>query len=81
VQAWTRDDAWVHAWYESCGFVQRYSYLHVYMQPDEAREEVVLRTEGLRPVLAFAHYTGDAREEVRRRFRRVHDDVLYERKL
>jgi ribosomal protein S18 acetylase RimI-like enzyme len=81
VQAWTRDDEWVHRWYESCGFSERYSYLHVYLQPDEAREEVTLRTEGLRPVLAFAHYTGVERDEVRRRFRRVHDDVLFERRL
>ena len=81
VQAWTRDDQWVHRWYESCGFSERYSYLHVYIQPDEARAEVTLRTEGLRPVLAFAHYTGDERDEVRRRFRRVHDDVLFERRL
>ena len=81
VQAWTRDDAWVHAWYESCGFVQRYSYLHVYVQPDEARDEVSLRTEGLRAVLAFAHYTGDEPAEIRGRFARVHDDVLFERAL
>ena len=81
VQAWTRDDRWVHAWYEACGFEQRYSYLHVYMQPDEARDEVTLRTEGLRPVLAFAHYTGEARDEIRSRFKRVHDDVLFERRL
>jgi ribosomal protein S18 acetylase RimI-like enzyme len=81
VQAWTRDDEWVHTWYESCGFSERYSYLHVYLQPDEAREEVTLRTEGLRPVLAFAHYTGAERDEVRRRFRRVHDDILFERRL
>jgi GNAT superfamily N-acetyltransferase len=81
VQAWTRDDEWVHRWYESCGFRQRYSYLHVYVQPDEARDEVTLRTEGLRPVLAFAHYTADDRDEVRRRFKRVHDDILFERRL
>jgi hypothetical protein len=71
----------VHRWYESCGFQRRYSYLHVYMQPDEVRREVTLRTEGLRPVLAFAHYSCDARDEVRRSFRRVHDDVLFERRL
>jgi ribosomal protein S18 acetylase RimI-like enzyme len=46
VQAWTRDDDWVHAWYESCGFLQRYSYLHVYLQPEEAREEVTLPRRG-----------------------------------
>jgi ribosomal protein S18 acetylase RimI-like enzyme len=81
VQAWTRDDPWVQEWYEACGFAKRYSYLHVYMQPDEAREEVSLRSEGLKPVLAFAHYTGDDPDAVRRRFRRVHDDVLFERAL
>jgi GNAT superfamily N-acetyltransferase len=79
VQAWTRDDPWVHRWYEACGFTPRYSYLHVYIQPDEAREEVTLRSEGLKPVLAFAHYSGNDREQVRRRFKRVHDDVLFER--
>jgi ribosomal protein S18 acetylase RimI-like enzyme len=81
VQAWTRDDEWVHAWYEACGFQRRYSYLHVYMQPNEARDEVTLKTEGLRPVLAFAHYTGDEQDEIRGRFTRVHDDVLFERRL
>jgi ribosomal protein S18 acetylase RimI-like enzyme len=79
VQAWTRDDAWVQRWYESCGFRRRYSYLHVYLQPDEAREEVTFRTEGLRAVLAFAHYTGPEPDELRRRFARTHDDVLFER--
>jgi ribosomal protein S18 acetylase RimI-like enzyme len=79
VQAWTRDDEWVHAWYEACGFRRRYSYLHVYMHRDEVRGEVTLRTEGLRPVLAFAHHTGDDRDELRRRFKRTHDDVLFER--
>jgi ribosomal protein S18 acetylase RimI-like enzyme len=77
VQAWTRDDPWVHAWYEACGFRRRYSYLHVYVDADE----VTLATPGLKPVSAFAHYTGDHRDELRRRFGRVHDDVLFERAL
>jgi ribosomal protein S18 acetylase RimI-like enzyme len=81
VQAWTRDDPWVQRWYIRCGFRERYSYLHVYVQPHEVRDEVTLRTEGLKPVLAFAHYTGEARDEIRRRFERVHDDVLFEREL
>jgi hypothetical protein len=37
------------------------------------------RSEGLKPVLEFAHYNGNDREQVRRRFKRVHDDVLFER--
>jgi ribosomal protein S18 acetylase RimI-like enzyme len=83
VQAWTRDDAWVHAWYEACGFRKRYSYLHVYLRPEEVRGEVTMRTEGLKPVLAFAHYTAGPRgeDEIRRRFARTHDDVLFERAL
>lgn len=80
VQAWTRDDAWVQAWYERCGFRLRYSYLHVYLQPDEVRHEVTMKTPGLKPVLAFAHYTGGppVDDELRARFERTHDDVLYE---
>jgi hypothetical protein len=35
----------------------------------------------LRLVKALAHYTGDRREEIRQRFSRVHDDVLYEKRL
>lgn len=84
VQAWTRDDEWVHTWYEACGFRRRYSYLHVYLNPKEVRsEQVTLRTEGLKPVLAFAHYTGGppVEGELRRRFERTHDDVLFERAL
>jgi ribosomal protein S18 acetylase RimI-like enzyme len=81
VQAWTRDDPWVQAWYEACGFRKRYSYLHVYLQPHEVAREVTMRTEGLRPVLAFAHYAGGppVEDELRGRFERTHDDVLYER--
>jgi ribosomal protein S18 acetylase RimI-like enzyme len=83
VQAWTRDDEWVHAWYEACGFRRRYSYLHVYLRPDEVRGEVTMRTEGLKPVLAFAHYTAGppGEDEIRRRFARTHDDVVFERAL
>ena len=80
VQAWTRDDAWVQAWYEACGFRRRFSHLHVYIQGDEVPGEVTLRTAGLKPVLAFAQYTEEqGRDELRQRFRRTHDDVLFER--
>ena len=30
LEAWTRDDLWVHGWYENNGFVNVNSYLHVY---------------------------------------------------
>ena len=78
LEAWTRDDAHVQAWYESRGFVQVESYLHVYVELHEGLRELFPITEGLRPVKLFAHYTSDGRDEVRQRFDRVHDCVLYE---
>lgn len=33
------------------------------------------------PVLAFAHYLGQEKEEIKRKFKRVHECNLYERKL
>ena len=82
-EAWTRDDPWVQAWYESQGFVQIRSYLHVY---PHGRDEIdgVLSSElpGLKPVKVFAHYTAEeGRDEIRARFERVHDCVCYERRF
>jgi hypothetical protein len=57
--------------------VQIDSYLHVYLERDDLRA-----FDGeLRLVKALAHYTGDRPEEIRQRFSRVHDDVLYEKRL
>jgi ribosomal protein S18 acetylase RimI-like enzyme len=76
-EAWTRDDAATQRWYERHGFVQIDSYLHVFLEREQLRE---LDGE-LRLVRAFAHYTGDRGDEVRARYARVHDDVLYEKRL
>lgn len=81
-EAWTRDDQHVQAWYESRGFVRVDSYLHIYIELDEGLRDVFPVTgDGLRPVKVFAHYVGDRPDDMRRRFARVHDDVLYERRL
>ena len=81
-EAWTRDDPWVQRWYESLGFQQIRSYLHVYVH---GRGEVdgVLTSElpDLKPILTFAHYTGNDRGAIRSRFARVHDCVCYERRF
>jgi ribosomal protein S18 acetylase RimI-like enzyme len=77
-EAWTRDDAHVQAWYESRGFVRVDSYLHVYVELDDGLRELFPIAEGLRPVKLLAHYVGEDRDEIRRRFARVHDCVLYE---
>jgi ribosomal protein S18 acetylase RimI-like enzyme len=81
LEAWTRDDAWVQRWYESRGFEQIYSYLHVYVDGRAELDGIVSSELDLRPVKLFAHYTGEAKDEIRSRFERVHDCVLYERRL
>lgn len=81
LEAWTRDDPHVQAWYESHGFEQVTGYLHVYVEVREGLRELFPITEGLRPVKLFAHYVGDDPEGVKRRFERVHDCVLYERRI
>jgi hypothetical protein len=52
-------------------------YLHVYLE----REDLRAFDGELRFVKAFAHYTGDRPDEIRKRYARVHDDVLYEKRL
>jgi GNAT superfamily N-acetyltransferase len=80
-EAWTRDDLHVHAWYSLRGFEIVESYLHVFIELDEGLRQLFPITEELRPVKLFAHYVGDDREAVRRRFRRAHDCVLFERRF
>jgi hypothetical protein len=71
----------VQAWYESHGFVQIDGYLHVYIERNEGLKELDGALGELRLVKAFAHYTGERPDEIRARYRRVHDDVLYEKQL
>ena len=81
-EAWTRDDPWVQRWYESRGFEQIVSYLHVYVHGRSETDGVISsELAGLKPVQVFAHYTGDERDEIRARFDRVHDCVCYERRF
>jgi GNAT superfamily N-acetyltransferase len=80
-EAWTRDDPWVQKWYESHGFEQIRSYLHVYMHGRSEITGVVSAELELKPVKIFAHYTGDRPDEIRARFERVHDCVCYERRF
>jgi ribosomal protein S18 acetylase RimI-like enzyme len=77
LEAWTRDDAPTWRWYERHGFVRVDGYLHVYLERGDLRH---LDGE-LRLVKALAHYTGDRPDDIRRRYARVHDDVLFEKRL
>lgn len=80
LEAWTRDDAHVQRWYETHGFTLIYGYLHVYLERDDLRP-LDGQVGELRLIKAFAHYTGDRPDEIRERYGRVHDDVLYEKPL
>jgi len=80
LEAWTRDDAHVQRWYETHGFTLIDGYLHVYLERDDLRA-LDGQVGDLRLVKAFAHYTGDRPDEIRQRYGRVHDDVLYEKQL
>lgn len=80
-EAWTRDDTSVQRWYESHGFEQIRSYLHVYVHGKSETEGVIGAELELRPIKVFAHYTGDRPDEIRARFERVHDCVCYERRF
>jgi GNAT superfamily N-acetyltransferase len=82
MEAWTRDDRWVRSWYENNGFVQKESYLHVYMEGDaELKGDVSAGLKDLYPMQVFAHYTGGDADGVKNSFKRVHECVCYEKEL
>ncbi len=69
-------------WYESQGFVQIRSYLHVYVYGRNEMDGVISsELPDLKPYRVFAGYTGDERGAIRARFERVHDCVCYERRF
>ncbi|EJP98465.1 GNAT family N-acetyltransferase [Bacillus cereus] len=79
LEAWTRDNLWVHGWYEKNAFVNVDSYLHVYSDhTDEIKYVINSNIKQLNPVQTFAHYTGENKEEIRKQFKRVHECTRFE---
>jgi len=80
LEAWTRDDPEALAWYQAQGFRLIDTYLHVYLDYDEAGQVLKSDLPGLRPVKVFSHFSRDPARfaEVRQRFKRVHDCNLFE---
>lgn len=75
IEAWTRDDAWVLAWYHALGFVEDSHYLHVYADYRARAGEpadAVTSHHGLNAVTVFLHAELDTETEMRRRFKRIH---------
>lgn len=82
IEAWTRDDRFVCDWYLAKGFSPMESYLHVWVDGrDELEGAIKSEIPGLMPCLAFAHYVGDDRDAIRKRFARVHECVRYETRI
>lgn len=82
LEAWTRDDDWVRKWYFKNGFIERESYLHVFIDGGQELNGVIQSNiPQLYPVQVFAHYVGENKEEIRKRFKRVHECCCYEKYL
>ncbi len=82
LEAWTRDDQFVRDWYLAKGFAPMESYLHVWADGrDELKGTIKSEIPGLMPCLTFAHYVGDDREAIKKRFARVHECVRYEMRI
>lgn len=67
VDAWTRENASAHAWYEHCGFTERFRYLHVYASGDDLPSFL-----GLPVVQAFLHAPIEQEADLRARHTRVY---------
>ena len=78
LEAWTRDDKWVNAWYKNRGFNWKEVYLHVYAEGDECDEITESKIEKLFICNSYGHYVGENKEEILEKFKRVHECNLYE---
>lgn len=66
IEAWTRDDAWVLAWYRALGFVEDSHYLHVcadYRAGAGEPADAVTSHHGLQAVKVFLHAELDSESE------------------
>lgn len=81
LEAWTRDDEWVNTWYKNSGFQQVDSYLHVYLEGEELKGHFETEHPKLYPIFSFAHYVGDNKEAMIKKFKRVHECVCFEKPL
>ena len=81
IQAWTRDDEFVLDWYKNRKFEKRESYWHVFSSGDECDEISKSKINKLYICNTFCHYNGDNPEEIKKKFERVHECNLFEKKI
>lgn len=82
LEAWTRDDQWVNNWYKNNRFEHVESYLQVFMDgEDELKEIMMSEISGLYPIQTYAHYVGEDKDTIRKKFKRVHECICFEKKF
>ncbi|MGP4071073.1 GNAT family N-acetyltransferase [Piscibacillus sp. B03] len=82
LEAWTRDDEWVNNWYKSRGFNQVSSYYHVFIGgSQEAEAATTAKIPNFKLLQGFAHYSGDQVDDIKSKFKRVHECRCYEKEL
>lgn len=73
LDAWTREDPEALAWYAASGFVEEYSYIHVYSGYGDANTaRITDRRAPYSPVIVFAHTRREHEEQARAEFDRVY---------
>jgi ribosomal protein S18 acetylase RimI-like enzyme len=73
LDAWTREDGHALGWYAAHGFVEEYTYLHIYSGYGEERTaRMTDRRKPYSPVSIFAHARREHEEQVRAEFERVY---------
>ena len=78
LEAWTRDDLWVRAWYEAMGFRMFHSYWHVYLKGKAAQRAFPCGRQGLKAVSVFAHLQGAPSSIAAGDVHRAHECCGYE---
>ncbi|WBW96585.1 GNAT family N-acetyltransferase [Oceanirhabdus sp. W0125-5] len=79
IEAWTRDDKWVNDWYINRGFEWQESYLHIYKTYEDNCTVAKSVIEKLYLCDTFCHYVGEDKEEMKKKFKRVHECSLYKK--
>ncbi|WP_391118209.1 GNAT family N-acetyltransferase [Psychrobacillus sp. L3] len=79
LEAWTRDDEWVNNWYEKNQFLKVDSYYHVFMEGSELNGVIETEIPKLYLSTVFAHYVGEDIDQLKAKFKRIHECVCYEK--
>ena len=70
LEAWTRDDEWIHRWYLKQNFMKLSTYLHVYI---DGTNGIGSQVKDLVPIQSFCQYIGSEPAMIKKRYKRVHE--------